>query len=198
MFLSLISLAVLVYLIKWFLSWKAEKRLANLKIKWNAVGKDIVILHQIQRARHCPNGSPYPIKLETYLRMHQIKYVVDYEEPMSPKGKTPWITINGKSIADTQLCIEYLSKKFELNPFPGLTENEVAIPRGLRFMVEQDLYWVFAYDRWVHKKGQDVRQYIGPFFPNFPPKIESLFCYFVISRNIGNQAHAQGMGRHSW
>ena len=151
MFFTLFSLAVFGYLIKWFLKWKTENRFTNLQIKWNAVGKDIVILHQIQRARYCPNGSPYPIKLETFLRMHDIKYVVDYEEPMSPKGKTPWITINGKNIADTQLCIEYLSKKFDIDPFPGLTEKEIAISRGLRFMIEQDLYREFHLKFWDFK-----------------------------------------------
>ena len=47
-------------------------------------------------------------------RMHDIKYVSDYEEPQSAKGKTPWITINGEDIADSQIAMEYLAEKFKL------------------------------------------------------------------------------------
>ncbi len=48
------------------------------------------------------------------IRMHNIKYVNDFEEPMSSKGKMPWITFNGQEIADTQIVIEFLTKKFNL------------------------------------------------------------------------------------
>ena len=42
--------------------------------------------------------------------MHNIKYINDFEEPMSEKEKSPWITINGTNIADSQIAIEYLTK----------------------------------------------------------------------------------------
>ncbi len=38
------------------------------------------------------------------------RYVVDFEEQMSSKGKSPWITINGVDVADSQLAIDYLTK----------------------------------------------------------------------------------------
>ena len=34
----------------------------------------------------------------------------DFEEPMSENEKSPWITINGTNIADSQIAIEYLTK----------------------------------------------------------------------------------------
>ncbi len=47
---------------------KENSRLSALRKKWNNAGKDVVVLHQFDRARSCPNPSPYPIKLETFLR----------------------------------------------------------------------------------------------------------------------------------
>ncbi len=41
-----------------------------------------------------------------------LRYEVDFEEPMSTKGKCPWITVNGVDVADSQLAIEYLTKEF--------------------------------------------------------------------------------------
>ena len=97
-------------LMKWHKEQTLNQR-KNLQIKWNAVGKDVVILHQFPRARYCPNPSPYPIKLETFLRLHDINYVNDFEEPMSDKGKSPWITLNGENVADSQIiiCLLYTS-----------------------------------------------------------------------------------------
>jgi len=44
--------------------------------KWNAVGKNVVVLHQVQRGKFTPSISPFPLKLETYLRMAKIPYEV--------------------------------------------------------------------------------------------------------------------------
>merc|ERR1712071_600618 len=44
--------------------------------KWNAVGKNVIVLHQIVRGKNTPNISPFPLKLETYLRMANIPYEV--------------------------------------------------------------------------------------------------------------------------
>ena len=41
--------------------------------KWNAAGKDVVVLHMFKRALYAPNISMYPMKLETWLRMKGIK-----------------------------------------------------------------------------------------------------------------------------
>ena len=51
-------------------------RLQINRKKWNAVGKNVVVLHQIQRGKHTPSISPFPLKLETYLRMANIPYEV--------------------------------------------------------------------------------------------------------------------------
>jgi len=46
----------------------AERRAA-----WAAAGKDVVVLHMFDRSRTGINLSPFPIKVETYLRMAKIK-----------------------------------------------------------------------------------------------------------------------------
>ncbi len=47
-------------------------------------------------------------------RMHNIKYVNDFDEPMSTKQKSPWITFNGEDVADSQLAMEFLARKLNL------------------------------------------------------------------------------------
>ena len=70
-----IYLAILAYFIQSCYAKRTKTQMQNLQIKWNAIGKDVVILHQFPRARFCPSPSPYPIKLETFLRMHNIKVI---------------------------------------------------------------------------------------------------------------------------
>ena len=41
--------------------------------EWNAAGKDVVVLHMPLRALDSPSPSPFPIKLETWLRMNNVK-----------------------------------------------------------------------------------------------------------------------------
>ena len=36
--------------------------------------KQLIILHQFPRGKNAPSPSPYPIKVETFLRMNKIAY----------------------------------------------------------------------------------------------------------------------------
>ncbi len=60
---------------------------------------------------------------------------------MGPKGKTPWITLNGKDYADSQLCMEMLASKFQKDFSSHLTDEERAIARSFQIMAEEHLFW---------------------------------------------------------
>ncbi|KAF0308209.1 Failed axon connections [Amphibalanus amphitrite] len=74
--------------------WDRRRR-HQRRQRWSQAGKDVVVLHQFERGTNMPNLSPFALKLETFLRMANIQYVVDTEEPQGARGKCPWITING-------------------------------------------------------------------------------------------------------
>ena len=46
---------------------------------------------------------------------------------MGPKGKTPWITLNGEEIADSQLCLELLARKFHKDCTTHLSSEDQTI-----------------------------------------------------------------------
>ncbi len=60
----------------------------------------VVYLNILGRTAWSPNSSPFGIKLETWLRMTDIKYEVMEKGAFSKKGKTPWIEYNGKAVAE--------------------------------------------------------------------------------------------------
>lgn len=65
----------------------------------------------------------------------------DFDEPRGPKGKMPWITLNGEEIADSQLCIELLARKFNKDLKSHLTKEEIAAAHALQIMAEEHLQW---------------------------------------------------------
>ena len=56
--------------------------------------------------------------------MNYCRYVEEFEYTQSEKGKTPWITINGENVADTQFAIEYLKKELGVDMNSKLSEKE--------------------------------------------------------------------------
>ena len=179
---------------KWFLKKKSEFKLKNLQILWNATPNDVVVLHLFPRGLTCPSISPFVLKLETFLRMHGIKYVTDFKQPLSPKGKCPWITINGVNVSDSQLCIEYLAKKFDLDANPGLTPVDLAISRALRILVEEDWYNAGKQFRWVINGGRHLPNIFRTGYPEFVMK----HILIPLKRiEFSRDTYAQGMGRHT-
>ena len=174
--------------------WTSHKKAAKLREEWDSVGKDVVLLHQFAPVHSAPSLSPFPIKLETYLRMADIKYVNDFKSPRSPKGKTPWITINGQDVSDSQLAIEYLAKKFERDFSKHLSEEERAIARAFRVMVEERVYWGLVMDRWVHEEGKHVPDIMS--FGNLPRPMVN-YIIKSISKDAKKATFYQGLGRHS-
>ncbi|KAJ6648965.1 Failed axon connections like [Pseudolycoriella hygida] len=114
-----------------------------------AVEKSKVILHSTDRGKLCPNASPFVLKLETYLRMAEIPYTFDTSKPFGSKGKLPWITIDGQDIDDSQLIIEFLNKKLNIDMWGNATAKEKAICQAMRIMLEEHLLCALAEWRWI-------------------------------------------------
>jgi len=36
--------------------------------------KKVIVVHQFPRGKNCPSPSPFPLKVETFLRMNKIEY----------------------------------------------------------------------------------------------------------------------------
>lgn len=62
---------------------------------------------------------------------------------MGPKGKTPWITLDGRKIGDSQLCLELLADRFSKDFSSHLSTEEKSIARAFQIMAEDHLYWYF-------------------------------------------------------
>ena len=123
------------------IKYKRKRQFQKNREKWVSVGKDVVVLHCFPRGNSCLSLTPFPLKLETYLRMNNIKYVTEFKYFIGPKGKTPWITLNGKDVADSQLALEHLAQHFQIDMSHHLSPDERAVSRAMRILMEDHLYW---------------------------------------------------------
>ena len=131
---ALAGFAVIVFIFKNARSRKRTKK---------TVPEGTVLLHQFgPMSGVTVNGSLPCLKLETYLRMAKIPYEVDDSGwQMSKKGKMPWIEYNGQSIADSNFCIRFLSKEFNVDVDSHLSKTERALAHCIITSLEENTYW---------------------------------------------------------
>ena len=163
--------------------------------RWASAGKDVVVLHQFPRSNVCPNISPFCLKLETYLRMAGIEYVSEFKHFLGPKGKSPWITFNGRDIADSQLDMEHLSTQLDKDLDAHLTPEEAAVARALQVTLDERFIWCIVLDRFRDGSGQ---HFLSLFEDFFGPKFLHPLMMKAVVRNVRKLAHDAGMGRHTW
>lgn len=157
---------------------------------------DEIILHQPPtRAWGTPNLSPFCIKLETYLRIAEIPYKPGkFVRGDAPKGKVPYIRLDGKLMGDSQLIIEELEKRLAKEGKPGLdtgmSAHDAALARIMRRALEEAFYFIGVYMRWHDDDGYaEMAKEFKKFVPGF--------VLPLVRRAQNKKLEAQGTGRHS-
>lgn len=100
----------------------------------------MITLHQFRPAFGLPNGSPFCMKVETWLRMAGLEYQTRAcDDPRkNPKGKAPVITDDdGTVIADSEFIITHLNRKHAPGLDDHLTEQDLAHAHAFRRMLEE-------------------------------------------------------------
>lgn len=127
-----------------------------------------------------------------YVNNFELKFTQnDFKDPMGPKGKTPWITLNGKKMGDSQLCLELLAETFHKDISGHLSVEEKAVARAFQIMAEDHLYWVMLVWRWIYNGGSSL--------PLIQSDLHFAVRYLrpVVVNRVKSQVIAQGIGRHS-
>jgi len=190
---TVLVIIVVLWILKTILGKLMDKISKQRMIKrWSKTTQDVVVLHCLPTAKNSPNGSPFVVKLETYLKMANIPYEVDVKDFFGMKGKTPWITLNGEHIADSQMCIEFLAKKFGKKIGNGnYSKEERALANLARITMDEHFIWGLLLWRYIYTKGKDCLKFMP-----FPPLIlKYLLMTFV--PQLKKAVHGQGIGRHS-
>ena len=142
------------------------------------------------------NVSPFCLKLEAWLKLASIPYEVQatVARHKAPKRKLPYILDGGTPIGDSSLIIRHLKRSRGIDPDAGLGGREQAEAVALQRLLEEHLYFVMVYGRWIDPEGYAA---VGEgFFAGMPLPMRP-FARSAIRSRIRRMLHLQGLGRHS-
>lgn len=142
-----------------------------------------------------PTCSPFGLKLITWLKMYEVPHtMVAANDPRKgPKGKCPWIEIDGQTIGDSELILEMLKARAGRDLDSSLTAEQKATALAVRRLFDEHFHQVWEHqvfindDGWV--RGQEF------FNAALPPGVRVL-VRSLIRRDLRKQLHARGVGRH--
>jgi glutathione S-transferase len=112
----------------------------------------------------------------------------------SPKGKIPYVDLDGRLIGDSQLIIEALKAKHGDVMDGWLDEHGRAKAHVVRRTLEEGYYFAVLVLRWMDEEG--FRAYMPEFKKVLPPALRPLLPA-LIRRSARKTAIAQGTGRHA-
>ncbi len=156
----------------------------------------MIKLHTFPAAFGLRNVSPFCLKIEMALKYLNLDFeIVEVSDPrQSPKGKLPFITVNGQDIADSEIILDYLDKQSDGALYGNLAAEEKG--RGFAFvrLAEDHLYWLMVASRWIDDAWwPNVKE---GFFGAMPFPMKQLVC-FVARRQVTQTYNLHGLGKHS-
>ena len=153
-------------------------------------------LYQFERAYGLPNASPFCMKLETWLRLAKVPYhvpsKVDFRK--APKGKFPYIELDGRTIADSNHIIDALAARHG-DPVDGWMDARTRA-QSLAFLrlIEENLYWALIQVRWIDDAAFETTK--KTYFGSMPFPLRAIVPG-IARRKVRQQFRGHGMGRHS-
>ena len=142
------------------------------------------------------NVSPFCLKVEMALTHLGESYEIVHESDprKSPKGKLPYIVIDGESIADSEIILEYLDDAHNGALFGNLSDDEYA--RGYAFtrLTEDHLYWLVVASRWL---DDDWFPNVVTGFFHFVPALIRPLASRAARKQVVKTLNLHGLGRHN-
>ena len=112
----------------------------------------------------------------------------------APKGKVPYLIADDRTIADSELIVEYLNDITQGRVFDGLSAKDRAVGLALTRLVDDHLYWIFVASRWLDDEW--FPNIVEGFFHIAPRPIRG-FIARQARKEITQTYHLQGLGRHT-
>ncbi len=143
-----------------------------------------------------PDPSGFVVKLMTVLRLSGVAHerVAVGNPATGPKGKVPFITEGNVTVGDTALILEYLKEAHDIDLDRHLSPLQKARSHALQRMLEERLYWVIVYSRWIEPANTHIVDEM--FFGDIPWPVRS-FIIRKAHKSVVATLHHHGLGRHT-
>ena len=143
------------------------------------------------------NVSPFCFKIELLLTSLGIPFSegVEQDPRKAPKGKLPFLEVDGQRLADSELITQYLNELTQGAVFANLTSQQKAYGMALSRLAEDHYYWLLVASRWLD----------DDWFPNvkngFFDLVPALVRPFVASdarKQVAKTLELHGLGKHTF
>lgn len=156
-------------------------------------------LFQLKPYWGIPNVSPPCMELEAWLKISGVPYeTANADFAQAPKGKIPYVELDGALIGDSTLIIDHLMQKMGVDPDRSLSPAERGISIAFRRMMKENFYWVLMYDRYGNDANFEMHyapMLIALVFEPLPLG-EQQAGLKGLRDTLKAQLHHHGMGRH--
>ena len=152
----------------------------------------MIVLHQFKSFFGLPNASPFCMKLETFLRLSGLAYRIEpvLDPAATPKGKAPFVELDGERIGDSALIIRALETRYGVDLDQGLSSAERAVAHAFCVMLEERTYFAILHERWIDPHNWPIVR--DAYLQGLPPAVQDQIRERCRARLAG-----QGMGAHS-
>lgn len=143
-----------------------------------------------------PTNGPFALKLLAWLELAGIPYeqIIENNSSKGPRGKSPWIELEGERIGDSELIVETLSRRHGVDLDQGLAPEQRAIGLAWRRTFEEHFHQVLEWELLLHPGGAI---YMREFMATQAPRQVAPLLFAVIRRQFRKQLYARGIARHS-
>lgn len=141
-----------------------------------------------------PDPSPFCVKAEAYLRVTGASYTAIRGTPMkSPRGQLPVLLHQGRVIAGSDEIVHYVRAVTQSEVDDWLSDEQRTSAYHLVTSVEEYLYFLLIYQRWVLPGNFSV--VAREFFSGVQPLLRPFLARYA-RHGARKRAIAQGVGRH--
>ncbi|KAF8373486.1 hypothetical protein PRIPAC_79915 [Pristionchus pacificus] len=145
-----------------FVKIRGKKPAKILEKNWK---KDNVYLYQIPGTKSMSSVSPFCIKIETFLRLHQIPFERrDSILNRGENGKVPFIELNGEQTADSNLIIPKLVEHFHIQEYKN--ETDANIGHAISSMVDFRTFNIFVHYKTTYSQPIFMKALAAGFVPD--------------------------------
>jgi glutathione S-transferase len=154
----------------------------------------MIELHQFAPKFGLLNASPFCMKVEVFLRLSGLPYETVEASPVrAPKGKLPVLADGATRVPDSEAIVAYLQATHGAHMPAAMAAPDTPRQHLLRRTIEEHLYFVALYFRWVEDAGWAQTR---AFFDEVPAPVRGLLGA-IVRRKMRRDLAGQGLGRHA-
>ncbi|HHG91224.1 MAG TPA: glutathione S-transferase family protein [Devosia sp.] len=137
--------------------------------------------------------SPFSMKAIALMQMSGLDYAIENADPRkAPRKKLPVLLDGPLRVPDTAHIQAHLQDHHGIDFDGSLRADDLAIAQAFRCLMEDHLYWVAVYGRWI-EHPESIRE---AFFGAVPAPLRRL-VFRMVQNKIRAALDGHGMGRHT-